>query len=225
MKEKAVNELIDKYLDGRTSPDEERRLALEVSRPDAPAEWQVVGELLGELTLGEAIYDQTLAQRRRRRVVLYIGWAVAACIAVVVVMATVWHWQSQRQSAVELAQRAPTDVLTVVAATPAEVQPEAATTTVETVAPTPKVKPRRRPRTAAPPAPVAEEEEQVTAEPPAPPTMQVSEAELAQVEQNFRQWQLGWTIRNEAIELEIATEQLNRKYAQYLAENKNNIEI
>ncbi|MDE6002150.1 MAG: hypothetical protein K2G76_01450, partial [Prevotella sp.] len=103
--------------------------------------------------------------------------------------------------------------------------PEAATTAVEIVVPTPKAKPRRRPRMAAPPAPVAEEEEQVTAEPPAPPTMQVSEAELAQVEQNFRQWQLGWTIRNEAIELEIATEQLNRKYAQYLAENKNNIEI
>lgn len=225
MTTEAVNRLIDKYMEGRTSPDEERRLALEVNRADAPAEWQVVGEMLGELTLGEAVYEQTMAQRRRRRVALYVGWAAAACVAIMVVMGTVWHRQPQRQVAVELAQNAPTADQTVVVTTPVEVQREAATPVVKAVAQTPKAKPRRMPRTVTPPAPVAEEEERVTAEPPAQPTAPVSEAELAQVEQNFRQWQLEWAIRNEAIELEIATEQLNRKYAMYLAEQKNSIEI
>lgn len=225
MTTEAVNRLIDKYMEGRTSPDEERRLALEVNRADAPAEWQVVGEMLGELTLGEAVYEQTLAQRRRRRVALYVGWAAAACVAIMVVMGTVWHRQPQRQVAVELAQNAPTAAPMVAVTTPVEVQREAATPVVKAVAQTPKVKPRRMPRTVTPPAPVAEEEERVTAEPPAQPTAPVSEAELAQVEQNFREWQLEWAIRNEAIELEIATEQLNRKYAMYLAEQKNSIEI
>lgn len=225
MTAKAVNRLIDKYLEGKTSPEEERQLALEVNRHDAPAEWQVVGEMLGELMLGEAIYEQTLAQRRHRKVGFYIGWAAAACIAIMVVMGTVRHRQPQRQAAVELAQSAPTADQTVAETMPEEVQREAKTTVVETVAYTPKAKLRRKPRTVTLPAPVAEEEERVTAEPPVQPTAPVSEAELAQVEQNFRQWQLEWAIRNEAIELEIATEQLNRKYAMYLAEQKNNIEI
>lgn len=225
MTTKAVNKLIDKYLEGMTSPDEERRLALEVNRPDAPAEWKVVSEMLGDLTLGEALYEDTLARRRRRRVTLYTGWAAAACIAFMLVMGYVEQQKLQRKEAVELAQSAPTDAPTVVKAIPAEVQHEPEPIAVEAVAYTPKVK-KRKPVPAEPVSPVVvEEEEEVMEEPPVQPTMQVSEAELAQVEEDFRLWQLRWEILNESIELEIATEQLNRKYAMYLAKNKDNIEI
>lgn len=226
MTTKTVNKLIDKYLEGKTSPDEERRLALEVNCTGAPAEWQVVAEMLGELTLGEAIYEDTMARRRRRRVALCVGWAAAACIAFMVVMVVAGHRKPQQQEAVVLAQKAPATV-------PAVVQREAAPVAAEKAAVVgmPKVQKRRKPRVAAaPPEPVAAEAEPMVAEEPMvqpamQPTMQPSTAELAQVEQNFRQWQLGWTIRNEAIELELATEQLNRKYAMYLAENRDNIEI
>lgn len=225
MTTKAVNKLIDKYLEGMTSPDEERRLALEVNRPDAPAEWKVVSEMLGDLTLGEALYEDTLARRRHRRATLYTGWAAAACIAFMLVMGYVEQQKLQRKEAVELAQSAPTDAPTVVEVTPAEVQHEPEPTAVEAVAYTPKVK-KRKPVPAEPVSPVVVEEgEEVMEEPPVQPTMQVSEAELAQVEEDFRLWQLRWEILNESIELEIATEQLNRKYAMYLAKNKDNIEI
>ena len=53
-----VQTLIDKYLAGETTPEEERQLALEVSRPDAPEDWRIIAEMLGELTLDEALYDQ-----------------------------------------------------------------------------------------------------------------------------------------------------------------------
>ena len=82
MKAKDVNRLIDKYLEGKTSPDEERRLAWGVNRPDAPAEWQVIREMLGELTLSEAVYENTLARRRRRNVSLWMGWRLRLVLPV-----------------------------------------------------------------------------------------------------------------------------------------------
>ncbi|MDE5739770.1 MAG: hypothetical protein K2H92_05615 [Bacteroidaceae bacterium] len=225
MTTKAVNKLIDRYLEGKTSPDEERRLALEVNRPDAPAEWKVVSEMLGDLTLGEALYEETLARRRRRRATLYMGWTAAACIAFVLVMGYVEQQKLQRKEAVELAQSIPTEAPMMVETTPAEVQHEPEPAAVEVVAYTPKVR-KRKPTPAEPASPVVvEEEEEVMEEPPVQPTLQVSEAELAQVEADFRLWQLRWEILNESIELEIATEQLNKKYAMYLAKNKDNIEI
>ena len=39
MTQQEVNRLIDKYMDGKTSLEDERQLAIEVNRPDAPAEW------------------------------------------------------------------------------------------------------------------------------------------------------------------------------------------
>ena len=42
-----INQLIDKYLEGKTSPEEEQRLALEVNRADAPQEWLIIREMLG----------------------------------------------------------------------------------------------------------------------------------------------------------------------------------
>ena len=61
MKDKDIEQLINKYLEGETSPAEEQKLALELQRPDIPEEWQAIRLMLGELTLGEAEYDKTLS--------------------------------------------------------------------------------------------------------------------------------------------------------------------
>lgn len=60
MKNKDIEQLINKYLEGETSPAEEQKLALELQRPDIPEEWQAIRLMLGELTLGEAEYDAIL---------------------------------------------------------------------------------------------------------------------------------------------------------------------
>ena len=53
-----TEQLIERYLAGETTPEEERQLALEVSRPDAPEDWKIIAEMLGTLTLDEALYDR-----------------------------------------------------------------------------------------------------------------------------------------------------------------------
>lgn len=45
--------LIQKYLNGETTVEEERLLALEVSREDAPEDWKIIAGMLGELTIDE----------------------------------------------------------------------------------------------------------------------------------------------------------------------------
>ena len=66
-----IQSLIDRYLAGETSNDEERRLALalyeaaEATDEPLPDDWQAVLLMLGELTLGEALYDDILARRNR----------------------------------------------------------------------------------------------------------------------------------------------------------------
>lgn len=84
MKTEEVNKLIDKYLEGQTSAQEEKRLALELQREDAPEEWKAISMMLGDLTLGEALYDQTLAQRSSRKRFLRLGWTAAASVALLV---------------------------------------------------------------------------------------------------------------------------------------------
>ncbi len=44
---KQTETLIQKYLNGETSVEEEKLLALEVSREDAPADWKIIAEMLG----------------------------------------------------------------------------------------------------------------------------------------------------------------------------------
>lgn len=220
MKAKDVNRLIDKYLEGKTSPDEERRLAWGVNRPDAPAEWQVIREMLGELTLSEAVYENTLARRRRRNVSLWMGWAAAACVACVAVSGYFEQQKFQREKEADaaLAQNTPVGVVPA----PKEVLHEVAETApVEAVAYTQKASPKSVKRVS---APVIEEVEMIEEEPPMQ-MPEVTEAEQAQVERNYRMWQLRQAIFDEKIELEIATEKLNRKYEEYLAANKDNIEI
>ena len=88
--------LIDRYLDGETSPREERQLALAVERRIQILENGETGEtgecletlkalrlMLGELTLGEASYDEVMRKRHSRRFMLRFGWAAAACMTLI----------------------------------------------------------------------------------------------------------------------------------------------
>ncbi len=222
MTQQEVNRLIDKYMEGETSPQEERQLAIEVNRPDAPAEWKIIAEMLGELTLGEALYDQTMAERKRVRIRRYIGWsiaAVAACLTLWFVLGKLSIPTLQQDTAPQIAQQ-PKPV----------VKPEAKEKEVSTVltpaspaeeqvaynAPTKRIKKHRKNA-----RPVVEEvvEEEV------PMLPEVSEEELAQVERNFQMWQLEQAFLVEQIELDAATAALNKQYKEYLAEARNTIEI
>ena len=65
MTNKDIQTLVDKYLAGATSPQEELQLAAALqSAENQPAEWQAVSLMLGELTQGEAEYDAIMARRQ-----------------------------------------------------------------------------------------------------------------------------------------------------------------
>ena len=60
-----IQTLVDKYLAGATSPQEELQLAAALQQQaELPAEWQAVSLMLGELTQGEAEYDAIIASRQ-----------------------------------------------------------------------------------------------------------------------------------------------------------------
>ena len=74
--------LIQKYLNGETTAEEERMLALEVSREDAPEDWKIIAGMLGELTIDEALFDQmTAARKQKPRIIRLWPWLAAACVA------------------------------------------------------------------------------------------------------------------------------------------------
>jgi hypothetical protein len=65
MTNKDIQALIDKYLAGLTSPQEELQLSQALQQQDnLPTEWQAVSLMLGELTLGEAEYEAIIASRK-----------------------------------------------------------------------------------------------------------------------------------------------------------------
>ena len=67
MTNKEIQQLINKYLEGETSLEEERQLALELQDDDMPEEWQAIRMMLGELTIGEAEYDAIMEQRKEKQ--------------------------------------------------------------------------------------------------------------------------------------------------------------
>ena len=220
MTQQEVNRLIDRYMDGKTSLEEERQLAIEVNRPDAPAEWKIIAEMLGELTLGEALYDQTMAERKRIKIRRYVGWgiAVAACLTLWFVLGKLVPETPQQNTTPQIAQR------------PTVVKPEEkketpvltpAAPAVEQVAYTaPAKRMKRKPRRQAIPVMAATVETEMVPELP-----QVSEEELAQVEKDYQMWQVKQAILMEKIEMDAATMALNKKYEAYLEEYSNCIEI
>ena len=87
MTNKDTEILIQKYLNGETTAEEERLLALEVSRNDAPDDWKVIAEMLGELTADEALFDQMMAERSRKsRIVKLWPRVAAACVAALLIV-------------------------------------------------------------------------------------------------------------------------------------------
>ena len=67
MTNKEIQQLINRYLEGETSPEEERQLALELQGDDMPEEWQAIRQMLGELSMGEAEYDAIMEQRKQEQ--------------------------------------------------------------------------------------------------------------------------------------------------------------
>lgn len=79
--------LIKKYLNGETTAEEERMLALEVSREDAPEDWKIIAGMLGGLTIDEALFDQMMAERRQKpRIIRLWPWLAAACVAALLIV-------------------------------------------------------------------------------------------------------------------------------------------
>ncbi|MBO4673164.1 MAG: hypothetical protein J5616_02300 [Bacteroidaceae bacterium] len=233
MKTKAINQLIDKYLEGKTSPEEERQLAIEVNRPNAPEEWKVIAEMLGELTLGEALYDEEMAKRKYHPIRRYIGWgvAVAACLTLWFVLGKLGYLSPRQETESQIAQQ-PTRVEKPEKKEVPTVLTPATPVVEEQVAYTPPTKRmKRNPRKQH--VPVVEDVLPTNATelaaneavPVVEELPKVSEEELAQVEREYKMWQLKQAILDEKIEMEIATEKLNRRYEEYLLANRNNIEI
>ena len=87
MTNKDTEILIQKYLNGETTAEEERMLALEVTRENVPDNWKVIAEMLGELTVDEALFNQMMAERSRKsRIVKLWPWVAAACVAALLIV-------------------------------------------------------------------------------------------------------------------------------------------
>lgn len=87
MTNKDTEILIQKYLNGETTAEEERLLALEVTRENVPDDWKVIAGMLGELTVDEALFNQMMAERSRKsRIVKLWPWVAAACVAALLIV-------------------------------------------------------------------------------------------------------------------------------------------
>ena len=94
MTNEAIQQLIDKYLEGETSPAEERQLARALLRSDLPEEWQAVRLMLGELTMGEAAYDEILAQRKQKPSAIILALRTISSIAAIMLIGLFFYQQS-----------------------------------------------------------------------------------------------------------------------------------
>ena len=112
--------LIQKYLNGETTAEEERLLALEVSREDAPEDWKIIAEMLGELTVDEALFDKEMDERKQKpRILKLWPWVAAACVAALLIVFLApprdgnWSFRNQEISRLEKqATKQPSDQTT-----------------------------------------------------------------------------------------------------------------
>ena len=105
MTDKEIQQLIDSYLEGTTSPEEERLLAHELLRHDIPEEWKAIRLMLGELAMGEAEYDNIMANRQKKATVitLHRRWiaAAASLLLIIGIGATLWWTANDNVTTVE----------------------------------------------------------------------------------------------------------------------------
>ena len=94
MTNKEIQQLINKYLEGETSPEEERLLALELQGDDQPEEWQAIRMMLGELTMGEAEYDAIMEQRKEKPSAILIALRTISSIAAIYLVG-LFFWLQQ----------------------------------------------------------------------------------------------------------------------------------
>lgn len=83
MTNEKIQQLINRYLEGETSPEEERQLALELQGDNLPEEWQAIRLMLGELTMGEAEYDNIMEQRKEKPSAILIALRTISSIAAI----------------------------------------------------------------------------------------------------------------------------------------------
>ena len=88
MNKNEIQRLIDRYLNGVTTPEEEQQLARALLGGNIPDEWKVVRIMLGELAMGEAEYDADMAKKayRKKSFVLPVPvrWLIAASVALLI---------------------------------------------------------------------------------------------------------------------------------------------
>ena len=147
--------LIQKYLNGETTAEEERLLALEVSREDAPADWKIIAEMLGELTIDEALFDQIMAERKPKpRLMRFWPWVAAACVAALLVV----FLGPPREDTVSKPQIAKVEPKKDVATEPKAVEPKEISNSEASAQPLPTHKTKHKSRVSK----KAEEEQQVS---------------------------------------------------------------
>ena len=86
--------LIDKYLEGLTTPEEELTLARELQQPDLPDDWQAIRMMLGDLALGEAEYDAIMAQRSHKPSAVILALRAISSIAAIMLIGLFFYQQS-----------------------------------------------------------------------------------------------------------------------------------
>jgi hypothetical protein len=99
-----IQQLIDKYLNGETSPAEEQQLALELSQyQEIPEEWQAVRLMLGELAIGEAEYDAIIKQRSHKPSAIIIAMRVVLSTAAIYLVGLYFWLQTEPTAKIETA--------------------------------------------------------------------------------------------------------------------------
>ena len=88
MNKNEIQRLIDRYLNGVTTPEEEQQLASALLGGNIPDEWKVVRIMLGELAMGEAEYDADMAKKASRKksfvLPVPVRWLIAASVALLI---------------------------------------------------------------------------------------------------------------------------------------------
>lgn len=88
MNKNEIQRLIDRYLNGVTTPEDEKLLARALLGGNIPDEWKVVRIMLGELAMGEAEYDADMAKKASRKksfvLPVPVRWLIAASVALLI---------------------------------------------------------------------------------------------------------------------------------------------